>query len=84
MRLVGVAWDFGDGTRLDAGLGKAYPARSDVAHTFETRGARAVSAAFRFAARYRIDGADWIDLGAVPRTVSQTYDVVEVRSLLVR
>ena len=84
VRLVGVAWDFGDGAHVDAGLGKAYPARSDVAHTFETTGARTVSAAFRFAARYRVDGADWIDLGPVPRSISQAYDVVEVRSLLVR
>ncbi len=84
VRLAGVAWDFGDGTHVDAGLGKAYPARSDVAHTFESKGGRTVTAAFRFAARYRVDGADWVDLGPVPRSVSRTYDVVEVRSLLVR
>jgi hypothetical protein len=84
VRLVGVAWDFGDGTHLDAGLGKVFPARSDVTHNYETRGPHAVSAAFRFTARYRIDGGDWIDLGPVPRTVERAYDVAEVRSLLVR
>jgi hypothetical protein len=84
VRLVGVAWDFGDGTHVDAGLGKQYPARSDVTHTFESKGSRTVSAAFRFAARYRVDGAEWIDLGAVPRSTTAAYDVVEVRSLLVR
>jgi hypothetical protein len=84
VRLVGVAWDFGDGAHLDAGLGKVFPARSDVTHVYETRGRHAVSATFRFTARYRIDGGDWIDLGPVPRTVDRVYDVTEVRGLLVR
>jgi hypothetical protein len=84
VRLVGVDWDFGDGPAVHAGLGAAYPKRSSVTHTFETKGARTVSAAFRFVARYRVDGGDFIDLGPVPRTVARAYDVVEVRSLLVR
>jgi hypothetical protein len=84
VRLAGVTWSFGDGTRLDAGLGRTFPARSDVTHTYETRGRHTVTAAFRFTARYRVDGGAWVDLGPVPRTVTATYDVVEVRSLLVR
>jgi hypothetical protein len=84
VRLVGVDWDFGDGPPLHAGLGTAYPRRSPVTHTFEAKGARTVRAAFRFVARYRVDGGTWIDLGPVPRTVARAYEVVEVRSLLVR
>jgi hypothetical protein len=84
VRLAGVTWDFGDGTHVDAGLGRAFPAPSDVAHTFETRGRHTVRAAFRFTARYRVDGGAFTDLGPVPRTVAQTYDVVEVRGLLAK
>jgi hypothetical protein len=84
VRLVGVDWGFGDGPPVHAGLGAAYPKRSSVTHTFEAKGARNVTAAFRFVARYRVDGGEWIDLGPVPRTVARAYDVVEIRSLLVR
>jgi hypothetical protein len=84
VRLVGVTWDFGDGTHVDAGLGRAFPVQSDVTHTFETRGRRTVRAAFRFTARYRVDGGGFTDLGPVPRRITQTYDVVEIRSLLVK
>jgi hypothetical protein len=84
VRLAGVTWDFGDGDRVGAGLGRAFPAPSDVTHTYETRGHHGVRAAFRFTARYRVDGGPLTDLGPVPRTVTQTYDVVEVRGLLVK
>jgi hypothetical protein len=84
VRLAGVTWDFGDGTSVDAGLGRAFPVPSDVTHTFETRGRHTVRAAFRFTARYRVDGGGFTDLGPVPRTVTRSYDVVEVRSLLVK
>jgi hypothetical protein len=84
VRLVGVTWDFGDGTRVDAGLGRVFPAASDVTHTYEARGRRTVGAAFRFTARYRVDGGPFVDLGPVPRTLTRTYDVVEVRGLLVK
>ena len=84
VRLAGVTWNFGDGTRLNAGLGRTFPARSDVTHTYETRGRHTVTAAFRFTARYLVDGGAWVDLGPVPRTVTAAYDVVEVRSLLTR
>ena len=47
-------------------------------------GEHTVTAAFRFTARYRVDGGAWVDLGPVPRTVTAAYDVVEVRSLLTR
>ncbi len=86
--LTGVRWDFGDGTHLDAplgtGLGTAYPARSDVVHTYETRGTYTVGVAFTYTARYRLDGGEWIDLQAVARSVERPADVVEVRSLLTR
>jgi hypothetical protein len=84
VRLAGVSWDFGDGNHVDAGLGRAFPAASDVTHTFETRGRHTVRAAFRFTARYRVDGGAFTDLGPVPRTITQPYPVIEVRSLLVK
>jgi hypothetical protein len=84
VRLSGITWDFGDGTRVDAGLGRVFPAASDVTHTYEARGRRILRAAFRFTARYRVDGGPFVDLGPVPRTISRTYDVVEVRGLLTK
>ena len=71
-------------TSVHAGLGSGVPEALRRSRTHSRRRACAVTAAFRFVARYRIDGGEWIDLGPVPRTVDRVYDVVEIRSLLVR
>lgn len=80
--LARVVWDFGDGTSLAAGLGEPPPERSNVAHTYETKGRYAVGVRFEHTARYRVDGGAWITLDAVAATASRTYDVIEIRALL--
>ena len=81
VRLAGVTWDFGDGDRVAAGLGRALPRAVRRDPHLRDAGHHGVRAAFRFTARYRVDGGPLTDLGPVPRTVTQTYDVVEVRGV---
>ena len=84
VRVSDVRWEFGDGTTVVAGLGERYPARSSVTHTYERSGAYTVGAGFGYRSRYRVDGGEWTDLEAVPRTAERSYDVREVRSALTR
>lgn len=86
-RPAAVRWDFGDGTEpADAGLGLPFPLRSTVTHVYERRSPAAgftVRVDFELAARYRVDGGDWIDLSSVTRSAQRTYPVVESRAQLV-
>jgi hypothetical protein len=78
---AGVVWDFGDGTTTRAGIGARPPTPSPVAHRYRRTGTYALYARLVYDARYRTAG-DWQDAGTVTRTVSGTYDVVQVRGLL--
>ncbi len=81
-----VSWDFGDGTTArGAGLGSAPPGRSDVVHTFETRGRPAwpVRALVVLAVRWRLADGPWQALEPVVRTATRSYPVVESRAALV-
>lgn len=82
-----VRWDFGDGTPVAAGsLGRAAPARSDVAHTYDHRSRGqplAVRATVRLDVRYRVDGGPWQALDPVFRTATRGYPVAESRAALV-
>ncbi|MBV8950834.1 MAG: hypothetical protein JOZ99_08165 [Actinobacteria bacterium] len=84
-RATEATWDFGDGTSSVSGLGRPYPERSDVTHVYERRSGRdgyASSVAFRFDARYRVDGGEWQTLDPVERVAQRTYPVDEVRAQL--
>lgn len=82
-----VVWDFGDGTAPVVGsLGRRYPARSDVTHTYEHRSTGAgfvVRVTVRIAVHYRVDGGEWIDLAPVSRSATRAYPVIEERGALV-
>jgi hypothetical protein len=84
-RATGATWNFGDGAESVTGLGRPYPARSDVTHVYERRSGRdgfAVSVDFEFAAHYRVDGGAWQPLAPVARRAERAYLVDEVRAQL--
>lgn len=83
-----VRWSFGDGTPelVTPGLGEAPPARSSVAHVFQTRDGGAgyeVRAAIRLGVRWRLNGGPWRAAEPVMRLAARTYAVREVRAALV-
>jgi hypothetical protein len=84
VRVGDVRWGFGDGATLPGGPGHHYPTPSDIAHTYERRGAYTVTAGLGYHTRYRVDGGAWTDLDAVGRSVGTGYAVREVRSVLTR
>jgi hypothetical protein len=84
--LDSVAWDFGDGTRLEnAGLGQAWPARSSVRHTWSrssSAGGRwPVVAEVTLEASYRVDGGPWQALAPLRRRAELPYAVHEVEAV---
>jgi hypothetical protein len=82
-----VTWSFGDASPAVAGtLGRAFPARSDVVHTFETRSGPdgfTLRAELTLDTRFRVDGGAWESLDPVQRTATRAYPVSESRSVLV-
>src|SRR5487761_1424413 len=69
-RLVGVTWEFGDGLGYDSSdLGQAFPAVSDIQHTYQAdtyglaNGYTVVAAALRFLITYSVNGGPWLTLG---------------------
>ncbi len=70
-----VAGSFGDDTPTQPGsLGRAAPARSDVAHTYERRSTvapLAVRATVRLDVRFRVDAEPWQALDPVFRTAAR-------------
>jgi hypothetical protein len=77
-------WAFGDGTTLTSeGLGRAYPARSPIAHTYQTaRPAVTVRCRFAFAVRWRTGGGPWAPLPPLARTASTTLEVAETQTVI--
>ena len=83
-QLVGVEWDFGDGTPVvSGGLGEAWPQRSSVQHTYRNpSGAQpyAVTARLLLQPSYTVDGAGGEPLGPIVVPVSRPYVVHEVQA----
>jgi hypothetical protein len=77
-------WAFGDGSSLiSEGLGRAYPARSSIRHTYQTaRQAVAVRCRFGFAVRWRTAGGPWAPLPPLARTASTTLEVAESQTVI--
>jgi hypothetical protein len=80
-------WTFGDGASLDTNSpGQAYPAESDVRHTYEASsfrvgGAFATDVSVQFRARFRVNGGDWQDLGTLQRTYDAKYVVQQLQAV---
>jgi hypothetical protein len=77
-------WTFGDGASLtSAGLGRAYPARSPIAHTYQTaREEVTVHCRFGFAVRWRTGGGPWAPLAPLTRTANTTLEVAESQTVI--
>jgi hypothetical protein len=77
-------WTFGDGASLTSeGLGRAYPARSPITHTYQTaRQEVTVRCRFGFAVRWRTEGGPWAPLPPLARTASTTLEVAESQTVI--
>jgi hypothetical protein len=81
-------WSFGDGATLETtSLGHAYPAPSDIRHTYEQSslsagGSFTVTVEITFSARYRVNGGVWQALDAIPRPFTSPYPVQQLQSIL--
>jgi hypothetical protein len=82
-------WDFGDGAGVSGGsLGRAYPAESDVRHTYRHSslpfvGGFPVRLTVEYQAEYRVDGAGPFGLPPVRRTYETAHRVQEIQTVLV-
>ena len=81
-------WSFGDGTSVvSLSLGKPYPARSDIQHTYEYSSLRfpngfPVWLTVDFAAEFRVNGGAPQGLPTIWRTYQSAYRVQEVQPVL--
>jgi hypothetical protein len=81
-------WDFGDGMAASGSLGKAYPAASDVQHTYRHSSLAFASGypvrlTVEYGAAYWVDGDGPFGLPAVRRTYETAHRVQEIQSVLV-
>lgn len=83
MSASGVTWMFGDGTSLLGGPGRAWPAESDVRHTYQDSGRPAVTARLRLDPAYRLAGGAWLGLPAIPLETATVQPVREAQARLV-
>ncbi|CAN5594237.1 hypothetical protein BH18ACT1_BH18ACT1_14210 [soil metagenome] len=78
-------WDFGDGSPPTSGIGRPWPARSDVRHAYARTSPEGEPYAVRvdpaFRAEYRVDGGAWQRLAPLARTAAVAYDVNEVQAV---
>jgi hypothetical protein len=84
--LIDVLWDFGDGSRTDAGLdlGQAYPRESAIRHvyqtdTFQLAGGYQVLATLRFGIWYSVNSGPWRFLGTKAKSLSLSYSVNQIQ-----
>lgn len=81
-------WSFGDGKTLEtSSIGRAYPAASDIQHTYgqsslRVGGSYSVDVEVTFAVRYRVDGGAWEDLEPISRSFTSQYPVQQLQSVL--
>ena len=77
-------WDFGDGTGLTSrSLGRPYPARSPITHTYMTARQRVqVRCVFAFALRWRTGGGPWAPLPPLARTATATLEVAQSQAVI--
>jgi hypothetical protein len=77
-------WDFGDGSAMtSSSLGRPYPARSAITHTYQTaRAGVRVRCVFEFALRWRTGGGPWAPLPALSRTATATLEVAESQTVI--
>jgi len=79
-----VRWAFGDGSRLEGGLGHPPPGASEISHVFDRHGTRPATARLELVPHYRVAGAEWLALGGIPLEGELRYHVREVQAYLVR
>ncbi len=84
--LIDALWDFGDGSRTDAGLdlGQAYPRESAIRHiyqtdTFQLAGGYQVLATLRFGVWYSVNSGPWRFLGTKAKNYSLSYSVNQIQ-----
>ena len=77
-----VTWDFGDGTPpLTAGLGQAWPERSEIRHAYRDRGTYDVTVTIRLRPTFTVNGGAAQALEPITRTATLTYVVDEVQAV---
>jgi hypothetical protein len=77
-------WAFGDGSTMTSeGLGRAYPARSPISHTYQTAYQDVTATCtFAFTVRWRTGGGPWAPLPPLSRTASTTLEVAESQTVI--
>jgi hypothetical protein len=84
-RLVGATWEFGDGFGLDTSdLGQAYPAVSDIQHTYQADAygmavGYTVIADLHFLVTYSVNGGRWLTLGVKTKAYFELYNVEQLQ-----
>lgn len=84
--LVGVQWDFGDGTPpINGGLGEAWPERSSIRHTYRYASPNdvpyRVTATLTFQPSYTVDGAAGDALAPIQVAVTRDYLVRQIQAI---
>jgi hypothetical protein len=79
-------WDFGDGTSIIThDLGSPFPARSSVAHTYQTAApGYTVTATFAFQVRWRVAGGAWAPLAPINRQAQISLPVTQSETVIGR
>jgi hypothetical protein len=77
-------WDFGDGaTMTSSDLGRPFPQRSTITHTYQTARDRVtVRSTFNFSVRWRVPGGPWTPLAPISRTATATFEVAQSQSVI--
>ncbi len=85
---ISYQWDFGDGTTITSSdLGQAYPAQSDIRHTYQYSSLRypngfPVRLTVQFAAAYSVNGGALNALPGMQQTYADNYPVQQLQSVL--
>jgi hypothetical protein len=86
-RATSYLWDFGDGaTRATRHPGRPWTSaqKGNVGHLYETKGRYETTVEIVWAARWRLNGGPWRDLGYFSTADSERYAVREIVGMLVR
>ncbi len=77
-------WDFGDGASIiTRDLGRAFPARSSVTHTYQRAApAYTVTCTFAFAVRWRVNGGPWAPLAPISRQARVLLPVTQSQTVI--